>query len=159
MYRARSAHFAVGVLVDRDGDDVYTANQNMSQGAGHDTGVGVLIDDAGDDLYRGSPLGLGAANDAGVGLFIDKTGDDRYETPPSDCLGWANPSAGYRAVFRSYGLFFDLSGRDTYVGLDGRPGRAGAGDGQTWRTPADPHALGPYLFGYGMDRDATACER
>jgi hypothetical protein len=148
-----AAHFAAGMLFDRGGNDRYTANQNMSQGAGHDLSVGVLIDDAGDDVYLGSTLGLGASNAAGVGLFVDKAGDDEYRTPPESCLGWVNPERGYRGLFASYGLFFDLGGTDKYLGRqEGQPGRAGAGEGRTWKTPPDKDALGPFIFGYGFDR-------
>jgi hypothetical protein len=147
-----SAHYAAGVLVDRGGADHYTANQNMSQGAGHDMGIGVLIDDAGDDTYQGTTLGLGAANAAGIGIFVDKEGNDRYETPPESCLGWANRSEGYRSLFRSYGLFFDLAGEDTYTGPDGQAGRAAAGNGRAWTIPADKEAPEPVVFGVGVDR-------
>lgn len=141
-----SAHFAAGLLFDRDGDDQYTAYMNMSQGAGHDIGIGVLIDDAGNDTYHGSSLGLGASNAAGVGLFIDKAGDDKYQTPAGGCLGWVNANRGYRSLFRSYGLFFDLGGTDTYSG------RSDAADTSRWTTPPDPKARVPYMFGYAFDR-------
>ena len=148
-----AAHYAAGMLFDRGGNDCYTANQNMSQGAGHDLSIGVLIDDAGNDVYLGSTLGLGASNAAGIGLFIDKAGDDEYHTPSESCLGWVNPERGYRGLFAAYGLFFDLGGRDKYVGRqEGQPGRAGAGEGRTWTTPPDKEALGPFIFGYGFDR-------
>jgi hypothetical protein len=148
-----AAHYAAGMLFDRGGDDRYTANQNMSQGAGHDLSVGVLVDDAGNDVYLGSTLGLGASNAAGVGLFIDKAGDDEYRTPPGDCLGWVNPEQGYRSLFPAYGLFFDLGGGDKYGGrAEGQPGREGAGDGRTWRTPSDKDTPGSFVFGYGFDR-------
>ncbi len=148
-----AAHYAAGLLFDRAGNDRYTANQNMSQGAGHDLSVGVLIDDAGDDVYLGSTLGLGASNAAGIGIFVDKAGDDEYRTPPEICLGWVNPERGYRGLFASYGLFFDLGGTDQYLGRqEGQPARAGAGEGRTWTTPPDKDALGPFVFGYGFDR-------
>ena len=148
-----AAHYAVGVLIDRAGNDHYVANQNMSQGAGHDLSVGVLVDDLGNDVYDGTTLGLGAANAAGVGVFIDKGGDDQYRTPPRSCLGWVNSSGGFRGLFASYGLFFDLAGADTYGPRhSGQNGRAGAGDGQTWRSPRDDGAREPVQFGFGFDR-------
>jgi hypothetical protein len=146
-----STHFAAGLLLDRGGDDEYVANQNMAQGAGHDVGVGVLIDDAGHDTYVAPTLSLGASNAAGVGLFIDKAGDDEYRTPASACLGWVNKNRAYRALFRSYGLFFDLSGRDTYAGHGNEPGRKEARDGKSWTTPPDKDAPVPYMFGFAFD--------
>lgn len=146
-----SAHFAAGVLLDRAGDDEYVANQNMSQGAGHDVGIGVLADDAGNDRYLGTTLGLGASNAAGIGLFIDRGGEDVYQTPASSCLGWAGPNDGYRSLFNSYGLFFDLGGADRFEGRDGGPPREGARDGGRWRSTVPEDADPRRLFGLGFD--------
>ncbi len=146
-----SAHFAAGLLLDRGGDDEYVANQNMAQGAGHDVGIGVLIDDDGHDTYEAPTLSLGASSGAGLGLFIDKAGDDEYRTPGSACLGWVNKTKAYRALFRSYGLFFDLAGKDTYAGHGDKAGRKKARDGKSWTTPPDKDAPAPYMFGFAFD--------
>ena len=111
----------------------------------------MLIEDAGHDTYDAPTLSLGAANAAGVGLFIDKAGDDEYRTPGSACLGWVNKNKAYRALFRSYGLFFDLAGKDTYAGHGDKPGRKEARDGRSWTTPPDKDALVPCMFGFAFD--------
>jgi len=146
-----SAHFAAGLLFDRGGDDDYVANQNMALGAGHDVGIGVLIEEAGNDEYQVPTLSLGASNAAGVGVFIDKAGDDKYRTPDRECLGWVNPNEAYRALFRSYGLFFDLAGKDLYVGHGRSRSREEAKDGKSWTTPPDKTASVPTMFGYAFD--------
>ena len=109
------AHYADGYLEDSAGDDKYTATMNMAQGAGHDFSIGYLLDRAGDDTYLAPNLSLGAGNANGMGIFIEYGGNDTY-TSSGTTLGKANPAAAGspREIALCLGLFFDLSGRDTY---------------------------------------------
>ena len=149
-----AAHYAAGMLLDLGGNDHYSAAMNMAQGAGHDLSEGILIDDAGDDVYDAPSLALGASNAAGIGLFVDRAGSDKYHVSADSSLGWVSRNEGYRGLMRSYGLFFDLGGKDEYSGRGGQgaAARAEAGDGKSWVATADPNAVVPYLFGFGFDR-------
>lgn len=70
----------VGFLVNRGGDDSYTAG-SWSQGAS-DNGLGVLIETEGNDVYAsGAANSQGAANGVGsAGFLVDLAGDDGYDT-------------------------------------------------------------------------------
>lgn len=113
-----AAHFAVGVLADEGGDDLYRATMNMAQGAGHDFSVGFLIDRAGNDRYEAPNLSLGGGNANGMGFFWDRAGDDTYSVRPSTTLGRSSIEASGRNSVRernlTLGLFLDTGGSDTY---------------------------------------------
>ena len=64
----------VGLIADLSGNDTYSSDSPVSQGAGF-MGYGALIDLAGDDVYRGSSLSQGSAI-MGYGLFADLGGND-----------------------------------------------------------------------------------
>lgn len=125
-----SAHFAIGYLEDRLGNDRYSATMNMAQGAGHDFGLGYLLESDGNDTYDAPSLALGGANANGIGIFVDLKGDDQYQIRANSAnLGRANPIG--RGTLReralALGLFLDASGTDTY------PQELGfAGNGRQW---------------------------
>lgn len=68
----------VGVLVDRSGNDHYTA-KTASNGTGHLFGVGILHDKAGDDRYLDVRNSTGFALFGGLGVFRDYAGDDTHD--------------------------------------------------------------------------------
>jgi hypothetical protein len=110
-----AAHFAVGILVDSDGDDEYKATMNMAQGAGHDFSLGFLLDKAGDDHYEAPNLSLGAGNANGIGIFWDMAGNDVYQTRGGTTMGGANyETVGFRGFMLCLGVFIDSGGKDTY---------------------------------------------
>lgn len=116
-----------GMILDRDGDDVYICTGKdespygdageyagwgqgcgfgfRSAGAG---GVGALIDLAGRDFYRAGQFGLGCGYYFGIGIVHDRSGDDVYE-----CSRYGMASAAHYAV----GMLLDDSGRDSYLAL------------------------------------------
>ncbi|MBS1704441.1 MAG: hypothetical protein JST40_01095 [Armatimonadetes bacterium] len=110
-----SAHFGIGLLDDGGGDDHLTATMNMAQGAGHDFGIGFCLNSSGTDVYKAPNLSLGAGNANGIGVFIDDIGDDSYESTGITLGKSAEATKGsLRERALTLGLFFDMSGRDTY---------------------------------------------
>ncbi|ETR67154.1 MAG: hypothetical protein OMM_11897, partial [Candidatus Magnetoglobus multicellularis str. Araruama] len=91
-----------GLLVDRRGQDHYTANR-LSQGCAV-MGIGHLIDLQGDDQYHGQELHQGIAF-WGFGTLIDQSGNDTYDG-----------ALFAQAVGGTYGLgiLVDTDGNDTY---------------------------------------------
>ncbi len=116
------AHFGVGILLNLKGNDFYYAEKNMAQGAGHDFTLGYFMDEKGNDKYFSPNLSLGAGNANGMGIFIDKEGNDEYNIKKGINLGDANLKLRFLSLRKNmptYGVFFDLGGRDKYK-LKGR---------------------------------------
>ena len=83
-----AAHYAVAGLLDLAGHDRYALSHTQGQGHGHDYALGVLCERAGDDVYRGGSNALGAALWNGVGVLRDDAGRDEYR-PGGGSLGFA----------------------------------------------------------------------
>lgn len=117
---AASAHRAAGVLIKRgDGDDAYTASHSTSIGAAHDFSVAFFIDEGGNDRYDIGHLGIGAAHDNSTALFVDAAGDDRYGVRSRECIAFGAAHLSQWGTIGedapNLGLFFDLSGNDSYT--------------------------------------------
>lgn len=129
-----SATGGIGMLLDLEGDDHYTA-QVFAQGVGYYEGVGLLIDGGGRDHFsaawyamasaahqavgvlvnRGGDAdvylashstAIGAAHDFSVAVFVEEGGDDRYD------LGNLGLGAAHD---NSVALFFDAGGSNRYA--------------------------------------------
>lgn len=96
------AVLGVSMLIDRDGDDSYQAN-DVAQGSAIG-GIGILIDEAGSDTYRGIRRVQGQAL-GGVGILIDRDGDDAYRAALW-AQGLGNPLG--------FGVLEDSDGNDHY---------------------------------------------
>jgi hypothetical protein len=121
-----------GVLVDREGNDLYDANDtkirypspqdnkhntSLAQGCSFGRrdhpgegnslagGVGILIDGKGDDRYRCGVFGQGVSYWYGLGMLVDLDGDDTYEG-----IWYCQGSAAHYGV----GALCDLGGNDKY---------------------------------------------
>ncbi len=93
---------AINVLIDLQGDDMYSSTHDHSQGSGF-FGYGILIDVQGDDLYRSLRASQGVGF-FGYGAIIDWDGDDSYlaqEFSQGVALG-------------GKGFIFDRKGKDQY---------------------------------------------
>jgi hypothetical protein len=97
-----SAILGVSMLLDREGDDVYEA-QDMAQ-ASAIAGVGILIDYKGNDTYKAFRRAQGHAL-CGLGVLIDKDGSDDYRAALWG-QGVGNPLG--------FALLDDLKGNDHY---------------------------------------------
>ena len=74
-----SGFVGVGILIDAQGDDTYTA-KTVSQGAGHVGGVGILRDVGfGHDTYVAIRNAQGFALVSGFGLLDDDGGNDSFD--------------------------------------------------------------------------------
>jgi hypothetical protein len=116
-----AAHFAYAALVDGGGRDVHNMaadRQNMCAGAGHDFSVGYLLADGAEgDVYNVPNLALGAGNANGAGFFVEAGGDDTYRAPSALTLGnaaYENLMDTGRLMRRTWGVFLDAQGADTY---------------------------------------------
>lgn len=119
--------YGAGLIIDLDGRETYHG-EKLVQGIGGPRGFGAIIDRAGDDAYSangpnfpsayGTPgvflsmsqgFGFGIRNYAagGVGAIYDLAGDDRY-----DAGEFAQAGAYYFAL----GILHDAAGRDSYSG-------------------------------------------
>jgi hypothetical protein len=121
-----------GVLVDREGNDLYEAddtdirnpspqdnkhNTSLAQGCSFGRrdhpgdgnslagGVGILVDAKGDDRYKCGVFGQGVAYWYGLGMLIDMEGNDTYEG-----MWYCQGSAAHYGV----GALCDLAGSDQY---------------------------------------------
>ncbi|MFQ3610723.1 MAG: hypothetical protein SNJ72_04420, partial [Fimbriimonadales bacterium] len=148
-----AAHFAIGYLEDRLGNDRYVAGLNMAMGAGHDFGIGYLWEGEGNDEYDAPSLALGGANANGIGIFVDLKGDDLYKARRDDAnFGRANPIG--RGTLRERALamaiFLDNAGTDTYP-----PNLEFLGNGRQWIAWALRNERpNESQLGVGIDRDS-----
>lgn len=107
-------HFALGFLLDDDGDDMYDGTSN-GLGFAWDCSAAYLCDLAGDDMYAAateSTQGRGA--EFGFGVLFDRMGSDTYR---GRSPGYALPNTTYRNLPDSVGSFsflIDHAGRDQY---------------------------------------------
>jgi hypothetical protein len=97
----------IGFLVDRAGDDRYSA-QNSSFGTGF-FGAGILLDERGDDAYSCQTLAEGAGA-FGLGLLCDWQGNDLYQS--------AMYSQGF-GFTGGCGLLIDYKGADRIISRGG----------------------------------------
>jgi len=109
--------------VDRAGDDRYQASVAASQGAARDAAVGVLEDRQGNDVYRGNELAQGAAAMNGLGLLADWRGEDRYHAYSGQGYGDGTAYWGGRSA-ENLGLLIDAGDRTDIYNLAGRKNRS-----------------------------------
>ncbi|MGB0652495.1 MAG: hypothetical protein ACPGQL_04780 [Thermoplasmatota archaeon] len=106
----------VGLLIDRSGEDVYTAGHHGVNGGAH-AALALLIDNSEDDVYTGTFFGVnGGGHYGGVGLLVDNSGNDIYTAQRDGFNG-----GGHRAI----GALVEGSGDDQYLG--GHHGGNGGG--------------------------------
>jgi hypothetical protein len=153
--QAGTAHFAYAALVDGGGRDVHNMNatrQNMTAGAGHDFSVSFFFADGlEDDVYLVPNLALGAGNANGAGFFADAGGDDTYRAASSLSLGnaaYENLTDAGRLMRRTWGVFLDGGGRDTYERTNLGPVQ----NDSTWTQRIHDSAINE--TGLGADGDA-----
>jgi hypothetical protein len=122
-----AAMYGAGMLIDRAGDDAYQA-QILAQGVGGPGGIGLVVDAEGNDDYtangshfpskyqtpgvaaglsQGFGLGVRGYAAGGTGAIYDLAGDDRYS------VGEFGQGSGY---FQCLGILHDVAGNDRYVG-------------------------------------------
>jgi len=144
--------FGVGMLVDLDGNDSYTAKY-FAQGAGI-AGIGALYDGGGNDVFSGHGFTQGAAM-FGLGMLMNCEGDDSYAC--------ATLSQG-GATTMGLGILWDYAGNDQYkLGTDPLKdnfnGMSGYGQGgalsfrpSPWRGKFTPYGgVGMLIDGSGDD--------
>lgn len=96
--------YPFSVVIDLSGDDVYSATEDFSQGAGL-IGGGLLIDLKGKDRYLAKSYSQGAGL-LGVGILADLEGDDQYTA-----IAVSQGAAGF-----GVGLVAEGGGTDSYFG-------------------------------------------
>lgn len=120
---------ASAIAIDLGGDDTYEPTGAAIQGAATGAGLGVLVDADGDDTYTADELAQGASEAGGTGVLVDLRGDDTY-TAEARAQGWSKlPSAtvapdqvGFldgqafttHASQAATALLYDGNGTDTY---------------------------------------------
>jgi hypothetical protein len=106
----------VGVLIDRGGDDRYSAGM-LAQGAATRLGLGVLYDADGNDTYDGQELVMGAGLAGGLGLLRDISGDDNFGYVVTADVAVQGRRATRAAGFGEdlgVGVLWDLAGNDQH---------------------------------------------
>jgi hypothetical protein len=151
------AHFCIGLFVDEAGNDKHLAegNSRLSLGWAHDFTIGLLLDVEGDDVYSVDEDGLGGSVNRSVALLLDTGGNDVYRTKKIPWPGFAKRSDKFRsrpgvgfyfADSSSVGLFLDVGGSDTYWGELKNDSR--------WLDPEDSPNWQDRNFSIGVDRSA-----
>ncbi len=108
----------IGMLIDRKGDDRYTAD-HFSQGGGYWYSFGLLSDLSGDDTYNAGRYSQGAGVHISAGLLMDQKGRDSYTVDIGVSQGTGHDFG--------LGVLFDGKGPDTYRGGFLSQGRATCG--------------------------------
>ncbi len=126
-------------------------------GQGHDYSVGWLVDRAGDDIYSAPGLGVGGGNDNGIGYFIEGGGDDVYQVSDGRTFGGAGIGGDTAARRRNLclGIFVDAGGNDEYVSFpDGEDHLIG--NDRTWGLSERRPDKQPGARGGGVDASEGA---
>ncbi|MCK4719303.1 hypothetical protein KAU08_01515, partial [bacterium] len=108
FYDGHSLGGGFGILVEGDGDDIYTGSV-YSQGAGYWWAVGALEDRGGNDQYFNEQYSCGSAPHFAIGSCVDLSGDDRYNIGNEE--GCERQIQGH-ARDGSIAVFIDGSGND-----------------------------------------------
>ncbi len=96
MIRAelRTQHFALAVLLEGGGDEVYNEVwtpgtwSHVHLGAAHDFSVSVFfVDDGGSDVYYAPTRSIGASTCYGQGVSVDNRGDETYSVNDDASIG------------------------------------------------------------------------
>jgi hypothetical protein len=172
--QASGAHFCIGAIIDEGGNDKHILYETGGAGIayGWDFAISLLIDKAGDDLYEVRLMGLGCAQIRSQALLFDLGGNDTYVLPPNaEGLGAATFLDSYAKPGYSYGpyslygnavgLLLDIGGTDRYVARDFVSGKEdpapAAGANRTWLRPAkgSPN-FGFRSYGIGLDTETGA---
>lgn len=95
--QSSAMHLTAAYLFDLAGDDAYSMKFGAGHAIGHDYGVAVLLDRAGNDVYSARDSNPSVGNANGLGLFVDAAGDDRYSGPPG--RGNAARGSGSLGIF------------------------------------------------------------
>ncbi len=112
-------HYAVGILIDDFGDDVYSSNI-MNTGFGWDASIGYLFDFQGNDRYLSSGgASQGSGDQAAMGILFDYSGNDQYYGKnPGYAPATTNPE--YHKIYEcggNFGLLIDNKGNDKYMNI------------------------------------------
>lgn len=105
----------IGLLSDRQGDDVYNADY-FSQGGSYWYALGILHDWQGADRYSAGQYSQGSGIHLSFGALLDDAGDDSYDAYAGLEQGNAHDWSG--------GCLEDFSGNDTYRGSGSSQGSA-----------------------------------
>jgi hypothetical protein len=151
--QAASAHFGVGALLDRGGNETYKVFQELGIGHGHDYGIGFFVDDSGNDRYEAPELSLGCSSAQGRGFFWDKSGDDTYVAPKQYSLGRAIYRIPDEKTFRrrdkTIGLFLDTGGKNKFETEINGPRKVST-SGQWANFKEGPEIISKNLMGAGL---------
>ena len=98
-------HYAVGLIFDDGGDDVYVAN-HAGPAFAYDISLGGIFDFGGNDTFSPTGIGQGAVAANGFAILFSQGGDDDYQGG-----GQGNGAAGSPGNF---GFLIDYGGNDQY---------------------------------------------
>jgi len=155
--QATGAHFCIGALIDEAGDDLHLVEQtaNNSLAFGHDFAVALLVNIGGDDVYTVTDNGIAYSINRSVAALIDVGGNDTYRGKEGNRPGMAifdekfrfhEDGAGtYFSDTTSVGLFLDVGGQDTYW--------SGQQDNTHWLDEPDSPNQPTRNFSIGVDRN------
>lgn len=144
------------VVIDLSGDDVYSASDDFSQGAGL-LGGGFLVDRAGNDRYMAKNYSQGAGI-LGVGILADLAGRDRYtavtasQGAGSFGIGVLAEGGGDDSYFGNYFVqgAGDTKGVGAIVEVAGNDNYFAGGLYEDMRAPGKSYDSMSQGFGYGL---------
>jgi hypothetical protein len=126
-----TAHQAVGVFLDDNGDDHYLTTHFVAMGMAWDESATLFVDGGGNDRYVAPGFAFGAAAMNGFALFIDRDGSDSYlGTPPGAVHGNSYHGGSSMGAFIDLGQGTDDFGPKRHTGqIDCSPTHACFADG------------------------------
>lgn len=125
--QASGAHFAIGALIDEEGDDEHELFETAGAALafGWDFTISFFLDKKGDDKYIAKIISLGVAQIRSNAFFFELGGSDIYKIKKkTEKLGAAtfrkgykipNPLSPYIYYANSFALFIDIGGKDFYL--------------------------------------------
>lgn len=166
--QASGAHYCIGVILDKGGNDTHELWETSGAGIafGWDYAIAMLYDRGGDDKYIAKIISLGCAQIRSDALLIDIGGNDYYQLGKGqEGLGAAtyresydhpNALSPFDTYAKSFALFLDIGGKDTYVESDTTKIKSSPSskclDNSIWFAPSKSgEHYGANNYGVGLD--------
>jgi hypothetical protein len=115
---ASPPHFAVGIVIDEKGNDIWRGKSSRACGFGRDFSIGWFEDGGGDDIYLCGDSAFGIGNLNSLAVCWDKGGNDTW-IARSNSFGqpYMESENTLRDLPVGCGLFIDGGGKDRYLKL------------------------------------------
>lgn len=166
--QASGAHYCIGAILDEGGNDTHQLWETAGAGIafGWDYAIALMFDIGGNDRYIAKIISTACAQIRSNAILIDIGGDDYYQLQEGQqgfgaatyrkSYDQPNQFSPYDAYAKSFALFLDIGGNDTYNDwikeTNKKTKNKKCANNSIWLSPAeDDEHFGANNFGVGID--------